>query len=85
MDDTDAQRSDCLRSGRYSYAPRQRHQKKVLVTHKYRGTQPFSRVEYSTQIYRFDKRGAKEYFKVLAAELSIQTHLKINYLQQSDQ
>ena len=26
-------------------------QKKVLITHKYRGSQQFSRVEYSTQIY----------------------------------
>ena len=56
-----------------------------LITHKYRGSQQFSRVEYSTKIYRFDKRGAKEYLKVLAAELSIQPHLEINYLQQSDQ
>ena len=53
--------------------------------HKYRGSQQFSRVEYSTQIYRFDTRGAKEYLKVLVAELSIQTHMVINYLQQSDQ
>ena len=44
-----------------------------------------SRVEYSTQIYRFDTRGANEYLKVLVAELSIQPHLEINYLQQSDQ
>ena len=42
------------------------------------------RVEYSTQIYRFDTRGAKEYLKVLAAEVSIQPHLDINYLQQSN-
>ena len=56
-----------------------------LITHKYRGSQQFSRVEYSTQIYRFDTRGAKEYLKVLAAELSIQPHLEINYLQESDQ
>ena len=55
-----------------------------MITHKYRGSQQFSRVEYSTQIYRFDTRGAKEYFKVLAAELSIQPHLEINYLQQSN-
>ena len=34
---------------------------KILITHKYRGSQQFSRVEYSTQIYRFDTRGAKEY------------------------
>ena len=54
----------------------------ALITHKYRGSQQFSRVEYSTQIYRFDTRGAKEYFKVLAAELSIQPHLEINCLQQ---
>ncbi|KAM3369866.1 hypothetical protein ACQJBY_017625 [Aegilops geniculata] len=54
----------------------------LLITHKYRGSQQFSRVEYSTQIYRFDTRGAKEYLKVLAAELSIQPHLEINYLQQ---
>ena len=32
-----------------------------VKTHKYRGSQQFSRVEYSTQIYRFDTRGAKEY------------------------
>ena len=51
-----------------------------VITHKYRGSQWFSRVEYSTQIYRFDTRGAKEYSKVLAAELSIQPHLEINYL-----
>ena len=30
-----------------------------LITHKYRGLQQFSRVEYSTQIYWFDTRGAK--------------------------
>ena len=49
------------------------------------GSQQFSRVEYSTQIFRFDTRGAKEYLKVLAAELSIQPQLENNYLQQSDQ
>jgi hypothetical protein len=32
-----------------------------MITHKYRGSQQFLRVEYSTQIYRFDTRGAKEY------------------------
>ena len=58
--------------------------KKVLITHKYRGSQSFLRVKYLTQIYRLDTRGAKEYLKVLAAELSIQPHLEINYLQQSD-
>ena len=47
-----------------------------LVTHKYRGSQQFSRVEYSTEIYWFDIRGAKEYSQVLAAELSIQPHLE---------
>ena len=52
-----------------------------VVTHKYRGSQQFSRVEYSTQIYRFDTRRAKEYLKVLAVELSVQPHLEINYLQ----
>ena len=57
----------------------------LLITHKYRGSQQFLRVEYSTQIYRFDTRGAKEYLQVLATELSIQSHLEINYLQQSDQ
>ena len=57
----------------------------ALITHKYRGAPQFSRLEYSTQIYRFDTRGAKEYLKVLAAELSIQPHLEINYLQQYDQ
>ena len=56
-----------------------------MITHKYRGSQQFSRVEYSTQIFRFDTRGAKEYLRVLAAELSIQPHLEINYLQQRDQ
>src|SRR5215216_4694431 len=61
------------------------HAVDVVITHKYRGSQQFSRVEYSTQIYRFDTRGAKEYLKVLAAELSIKPHLEINYLQQSDQ
>ena len=49
------------------------------------GLQQFSMVNYSTKIYRFDTRGAKEYLQVLAAELSIQPHLEINYLQQSDQ
>ena len=47
-----------------------------LITHKYRGSQQFSRVEYSTQIYLFDTRGAKEYSQVLSAKLSIQLHLK---------
>ena len=47
-----------------------------VITHKYRGLQQFSRVEYSTQIYWFDTRGAKEYSQVLAAELSIQPHLE---------
>ena len=46
------------------------------ITHNYRESQQFSRVDYSTQIYRFDTRGAKEYSQVLAAELSIQPHLK---------
>ena len=36
-----------------------------VITHKYRGSQQFSRVEYSTLIYRFDTRGAKEYLRVL--------------------
>ena len=40
------------------------------------GSQQFLRVEYSTQIYRFDTSGAKEYSQVLATELSIQPHLK---------
>ena len=57
----------------------------TVITHKYRGSQQFSRAEYSTQIYRFDTRGAKEYLKVLVAELSIQPYLEINYLQQCDQ
>ncbi|KAM3227470.1 hypothetical protein ACQJBY_059323 [Aegilops geniculata] len=56
-----------------------------VITHKYRGSQQFLRVEYSSQIHRFDTRGAKKYLKVLAAELSIQPHQEINYLQQSDQ
>ena len=47
-----------------------------LIIHKYRGSQQFSRVEYSTQIYRFDTRRAKEYYQVLTVELSIQLHLK---------
>ena len=47
-----------------------------VITHKYRGSQQFSRVEYSTQIYWFDTRGAKEYSQVLAAQLSIQPHLE---------
>ena len=47
----------------------------TLMTHKYRGLQQFLRVEYSTQIYSFDTRGAKEYSQVLAVELSIQPHL----------
>ena len=46
-----------------------------MITHKYRGSQQFSRVEYPTQIYWFDIRGAKEYSHVLAVELSIQPHL----------
>ena len=50
--------------------------KGVVITHKYRGSQQFSRVDYSTQIYWFDTRGAKEYSQVLAAELSIQPHLE---------
>ena len=50
----------------------------VLITHKYRGSQQFSRVEYSTQIYWFDTRGAKEYLQVLAVELSIQPHRRVN-------
>ena len=49
------------------------------------GSQQSSRVEYSTQIYRFDTRGAKEYLQVLAVELSIQPHLEIKYLQQDGQ
>ena len=57
----------------------------TLITHKYRGSQQFSRVEYSTQIYRFETREAKEYLQVLAAEFSIQPHLEINCLQQYDQ
>ena len=52
----------------------------LLISHKYRGPQQFLRVEYSTQIYRFNTMGAKEYLQVLAAELSIQPHLEINYL-----
>ena len=48
------------------------------------GSQQFLRIEYSTQIHRFDTRGANEYLQVLAAELSIQPHLEINYLQQRD-
>ena len=56
-----------------------------MITHKYRGSQMFSRVEYSTQIYWFDTTRAKEYLQVLAAEFSIQPHPEINYLQQSDQ
>ena len=39
----------------------------LLITQKYRGSQQFSRVKYSTQICRFDTRGAKEYLKVLVA------------------
>ena len=56
-----------------------------VISHKYRGSQQFSRVEYSTQIFRFNTRGAKEYFNVLEAELSIQPHLENTYLQQRDQ
>ena len=48
----------------------------ALITHKYRGSQQFLRVDYSTQIYWFDTRGAKEYSQVLTVELSIQPHLK---------
>ncbi len=48
----------------------------MLITHKYKGSQQFLRVEYSTQIYWFDTRGAKEYSQVLAADLSIQPHVK---------
>ena len=47
-----------------------------MITHKYKGSQQFSRVEYSTQIYWFDIRGAKEYSQVLTVELLIQPHLK---------
>ena len=46
------------------------------ITHKYKGSQQFSRVEYSTQIYSFDTRGAKEYCQLLAAKLSIKPYLK---------
>ena len=53
-----------------------REKREGMITHKYRGSQQFSRVEYSTQIYWFDTRGAKEYSRVLAVELSIQPHLK---------
>ena len=35
-----------------------------LITHKYMGSQQFLRVEYSTQICRFDTRGAEEYLQV---------------------
>ena len=48
----------------------------TVITHKYRGSQQFSSVEYSTQIYWFDTWGAKEYSQVLAAELSIQPHVE---------
>ena len=41
-----------------------------MITHKCRGSQQLLRVKYSTQIYRFDTMGAKEYLKVL--ELSYQ-------------
>ena len=54
----------------YKYVPH------YLITHKYKESQQFSRVEYSTQIYWFDTRAAKEYSQVLAGELSIQPHLK---------
>ena len=47
-----------------------------LVIHKYRGSQQFLRVKYSTKIYWFDTRGAKEYSWLLEVELSIQPHLK---------
>ena len=47
-----------------------------MKTHKYRGSQQFSSVEYSNQIYLFDTRGAKEYSRVLAVELSIQPPLQ---------
>ena len=47
----------------------------TLITHKCRGSQQLSWVEYSTQIYWFDIRGAKEYSQVLATELLIQPHL----------
>ena len=40
-----------------------------------------SKIIYTLKMYQ----GAKEYLPVLAAELSIQPHLEINYLQQSDQ
>ena len=69
----------------YQASPSEEAKWKKLITHKYRGSQQFLRVEYSTQIYRFDTRGANEYLKVLAVELSTQPHLEINYLQQSDQ
>ena len=55
-----------------------------MINHKYRGSKQFLRVEYSTQIYRFGTWGAKEYLQVLAVDLSIQPHLEIKYLQQSD-
>jgi len=77
------QRTDLQGHGRdYQWLKTEKLGRSSMITHKYRGPQQFSRVEYSTQIYRFDTRGAKEYLKVLAAELSIQPHLEINYLQQ---
>ena len=51
-----------------------------VITHNYRGSQQFLRVEYSTQIYKFDTRAAKEYLRVLAVEFSIQPQLEIKYL-----
>ena len=50
-------------------------EEKAVITHKYRGLQQFSWVEYTTQIYWFDIRGAKEYSQVLEVELSIKPHL----------
>ena len=56
--------------------PLRKGAEKGLITDKYRESQQFSRVEYSTQIYWFDTSGDKEYSQVLAAELSIQPHLE---------
>ena len=46
---------------------RELRQKLDVITHKYRGSQQFSRVEYSTQIYWFDSRGSERIFSSISS------------------
>ena len=57
---------DFTKNKRGQKNPNQRErERRGMITHKYRGSQQFSRVEYSTQIYWFDTRGAEECSQVL--------------------